>query len=189
MPRPVVLSAILVCATCTMLVALPQQQPPAPAGTRPLPAQPAPVQPTPAAPAQPGAPATPNRTFTAPAGLLFIQVRPERVADFEKAMAYLQAAFEKSTDERVRAQAAGWRMFKATETVNGSTLYVYLLDPTVVGADYGIGKILTDAYHEQAEQIWKLYRDSLSGGGSLLNLTPVKPVPPPPLEPSAKTKP
>jgi hypothetical protein len=188
MPRPVVLSAIIVCATCTTLIAS-QQQPPAPAGARPAPAAPATAQPAPAAPGATTAPVpAQTRTFTAPAGLLFNTVRPERVADFEKVMAYLQAAFEKSTDERVRAQAVGWRIFKATEVVNGSTLYLYLLDPAVVGADYGIGKILTDAYPEQAEQIWKLYRDSVSGGGSLLNLTPVKPVPPPPLEPT-KSKP
>jgi len=192
MPRPAVFLAIIVCATCTTLVAS-QQQPPAPVGVKPAPAQPAPTQPAPAGPGQPGAPPaqtpTQSRTFTAPAGLLFNTVRPERVADFEKVLAYLQAAFEKSTDERVRAQAAGWRIFKATENVQGSAIYVYLLDPTVVGADYGIGKILADAYPvEQAEQIWKLYRDSVSGGGNLLNLTPVEPVPPPPLEP-VKSKP
>ena len=192
MPRPAVLSAIIVCATCATLVAS-QQQPAAPAGAKPAPAQPAPTQPAPAAPGQPGAPPaqtpTQSRTFTAPAGLLFNTVRPERVADFEKVMAYLQAALEKSTDERVRGQAAGWRIFKATESVQGSVIYVYLFDPTVVGADYGIGQILANAYApEQAEQIFKLYRDSLSGGGSLLNMTPVKPVPPPALEP-VKAKP
>jgi hypothetical protein len=193
--RTVVVSAILACATFTTLLASPQQPPPPQPQVPPAapgPAQPAPTTP---APGQPGAPAATaqvplqTRTFTAPVGVLFVTVRPERVADFEKVLAYLQAAFEKSTDERVRAQVAGWRVFKATEVVNGSAVYVYLFDPTVVGADYGIGKILADAYPEQAEQIWKLYRDSVSGGGSLLNLTPVKPMPPPPLDPTGKTKP
>ena len=191
MARPVVLSTILVCAVSVTVVASPPQQPTTPGGGRPAPGQTAPAQPAPGAPGQPAAPATQTptqtRTFTAPAGLLFNTVRPERVADFEKVMAYLQAAFEKSTDERVRAQAAGWRIFKATEVVQGSVLYIYLLDPTVVGADYSIGGILAEAYPEQAEQIFKLYRDSVSGGGSLVNLTPVKPVPPPPLEPPART--
>ena len=49
--------------------------------------------------------------------------------------------------------------------------------------------VVADAYPEQAEQVWKFYRDSVSGGGSLLNLTPVKPVPPPPLDPTGKIKP
>jgi hypothetical protein len=103
-------------------------------------------------------------------------VRPERVADFEKVIASLQAALMSSTDSTVRAQAQGWRVFKASETVqNGSVLYVFLLDPAVPGADYGLGRILAAAYPDQTklQEIWKLYSDSLASGGSLLNLTPV----------------
>ena len=135
-----------------------------------------------ATPAQPAAPvqAPPPRTFTAPVGLLFNTVRADRVEDFERAMGYLQAALAASTNERVRAQAAGWRIFKATEGApGGAVLYVFLLDPTVVGAEYGLGRILADAYPDQAklQEIWKLYSSSVTGG-SLLNLTPVKPAPP-----------
>ena len=175
---------------------------PAPAQTAPgqppaaTPGQPAPTvpgQPAPAAPAQAPQP----RTFTAPVGLLFNTVRADRVDDFEKAMGYLQAARASSSDERVRAQAAGWRIFKANESApGGAVLYVYLLDPTVVGADYSIGRILADAYPDQAklQEIWKLYSGAVTGG-SLLNLAPVKPPsastarpavpeePPPPVKP------
>jgi hypothetical protein len=147
------------------------QQPPA-AGP------PAPGQPT---PGQPGAATTPAQTpqprvFTAPVGLLFNTVRADRVDDFEKAMGYLQAALASSTDARVRAQAASWRIFKATEAApGGAVLYVYLLDPTVMGADYSLGRILADAYPDQAklQEVWKLYSGAVTGG-SLLNLTPVK---------------
>jgi hypothetical protein len=110
-------------------------------------------------------------------GLLFTTVRADRVDDFERAMGYLQAALTASTNERVRAQAAGWRIFKATEAApGGAVLYVFLLDPTVAGADYSLGRILADAYPDQGklQEIWKLYSGSVTGG-SLLNLTPVKP--------------
>ena len=45
------------------------------------------------------------------------------------------------------------------------------------GADYGLGRILAEAYPDptKLQEIWKLYTDSLASGGSLLNLTPVKP--------------
>lgn len=112
-------------------------------------------------------------------GLLFNTVRADRVDDFETAMGYLQAALAASTNERVRAQASGWRIFKATEGApGGAVLYVFLLDPTVTGADYSLGRILADAYPDQAklQEIWKLYSGSVTGG-SLLNLTPVKPAP------------
>ena len=142
-----------------------------------------------ATPAQPAAPvqAPPPRTFTAPVGLLFNTVRADRVEDFERAMGYLQAALAASTNERVRAQAAGWRIFKATEGApGGAVLYVFVLDPTVTGADYSLGRILADAYPDQAklQEIWKLYSGSVTGG-SLLNLTPVKSPPPVPTKPAA----
>jgi hypothetical protein len=49
----------------------------------------------------------------------------------------------------------------------------------VPGADYALGPILSDAYPDQIEQIWKLYQGALAGPGSqtLLNLTPVQPPP------------
>ena len=119
--------------------------------------------------------------FLAPSGLLFNAVRPERVVDFEMVVGYLQAALEKSTNPQLRAQAQGWRMFKAIEPgPNGTILYVFLMDPAVAGADYALGPILSEAYPEQVDQIWKLYQGALAGGGSLLNLVPVQPPPLPP---------
>jgi hypothetical protein len=121
------------------------------------------------------------RSFTSPTGLIFNPVRPERVADFERALGYFLAALEKSADPGVRAQAQGWRVMKATEPgPNGVVVYVFLLDPTVPGADYSLGPILAEAYPNPAElqQIWKLYTSSVTSGASLMSLTPVK-IPPP----------
>ena len=152
--------------------------------------QPAPAPPTPVVPAP--APLGPStaRSFSTPAGMIFNAVRPERVVDFEIVIGYLEAALQKSTDPAMRAQAKGWRVFKASEPgPNGTVLYVFMFDPAVPGADYGLGRILSDAYPDQIEQIWKLYQGSLAGGGSLLSLTPVQaPTPgilPPPQVPSA----
>ncbi|MDA1184291.1 MAG: hypothetical protein O2930_06565 [Acidobacteria bacterium] len=156
-----------------------------------LPAPPAPGQAAPSigAPAAPGegpvipAPVVPPvplgaRTFTAPTGAIFTAVRADRVVDFEMVIGYLEAALETSTDPVVRAQAEGWRVLKATEPgPNGTVLYVFLIDPAAPGADYGLGRILSDAYPDQIQNIWKLYTGALAGGGSLLNLTPVEPAP------------
>lgn len=176
--------------------AAPVQPAPAPPAQRPAtdPAPPEPASPasqeppSTEAPRRPVVPApvippvpTGARTFTAPTGIILNAVRPERVVDFEMVIGYLQAALEKSTDERVRAQAKGWRVFKVTEPgPNATVLYAFLIDPAVTAADYGLGRILSDAYPDQIQEIWKLYTGSLAGGGSLLNLTPVKPPPLPP---------
>ena len=170
-----VVLAALVAFFLAPAVLLAQQQPPSP------PPQQSPAQ-------QPAPPPVVSsvRTFTAPAGIILNAVRPERVADFEKLIGYLQAALATSSDATVRAQAEGWRVLKASEPgPNGVALYVFLFDPTVAGADYGLGRILAAAYPDQTklQEIWKLYTDSLATGGSLLNLTPVK-VP----EPQEQTK-
>lgn len=150
---------------------------------------------TPAVPGPPApavAPVAPpvGRVFAAPTGMLFNSVRPDRVADFEAVLWYLQQALRNSTDPTVRAQADGWRMFRATEPgPNGTVVFVFLLDPAVAKADYGLGRILADAYPEKIQEIWRLYQGSVTGGGSLLNLTPVEPMEPLPLTAPATTPP
>jgi hypothetical protein len=184
--RTTLAAALILSAT-----ALAQVAPPAtpPVTQQPSPAPP--VSPPPPGGAGSGVPVVPApvvppvplgaRTFTAPTGIIFNVVRPERVVDFEMVIGYLQAAFEKSTDAGVRAQAQGWRVFKSTEPgPNATVLYVFVLDPAVAGAEYGLGRILSDAYPDQIQEIWKLYTGALAGGGSLLNLTPVQPPPLPP---------
>jgi hypothetical protein len=159
----------------------PQQ--PAPAqSTSPAPQAPA-APPSTASPAQAGAPAAtgasgapPARAFTANAGLLFNTVKPERTDDFEKVIGYLQAALAKSTDPTIQAQARGWRVYRASEPgPNNTVLYVFVLDPAVPGADYGLGHILGQAYTDSGElqEIWRLYTNSVTSGGTLLNLVPV----------------
>ena len=182
-----VISVVAIAAVLMLDVAAAQQStPPGQAGS-PAPPAGGPQSPggspqgaggsTPAAGASAAAPGPP-RTFTAPVGLLFNTVRSERVADFEKAMAYVQEALAKSTDPRVQAQARGWHMYKASEPgPNNTVFYMFELNPTVVGADYGLGRILADAFPEQAQlqEIWRLYTSSVTSGGSLLNLTPIMP--------------
>jgi hypothetical protein len=149
-----------------VVVARAQQVAPTAAGqaTPPGTIAPGSTAPGAAAPAAPSA----ARVFTASAGLIFNAVRQDRVVDFEMVMGY----------PTVRAQARGWRVFKAAEPgPNATVLYVFLIDPTVSGAEYGLGRILSDAYPDQVQDIWKLYTGALAGGGSLLNLAPVQPPP------------
>ena len=144
----------------------------------PLPAAPLP-QPPPASAAPPPltVPTLPlnSRVFTAGSGLIFTAVRPERILDFETVISYLQQAQRSATDPTVRAQAQGWRVFKATEAgPNSTVLYVFVIDPVVAGADYGLGPILSAAYPDRIMDIWKLYTGSIVQQ-SILNLSPFMP--------------
>ena len=131
------------------------------------------------------------RTFTAPVGLLFNTVRPDKTADFEKLVAAVRAALEASTDPAIQGLAKGLRFYKASEPGPGnSVLYVFIVDPALPGEDYGLGRILsqgsTDTDAAALQETWKLYTSSVTGGGSLLNLTPI---PEAPAEPAAGEKP
>lgn len=170
----------------SLLLAGAQVTAPAPGAAQ----QPAPTVPPPQT-AAPGTPAVPApvvtnvplgaRVFLGSTGIIFNAVRPERVVDFELVIGYVQAALAKSANAQVREQAKGLRFFKAVEPgPNGTILYVFWIDPAVMGADYALGPILSDAFPDQVEQIWKLYQGALASGGSLLNLVTVQPPPLPP---------
>ena len=111
------------------------------------------------------------------AGLLFNTVRPERVVDFETVHRLPAGGAARSRPtRRCSAQAKGWRIFKAAEPgpERHACSTCSCIDPAVPGADYGLGRILADAYPgSRSQEIWKLYTGSVTGGGSLLNLTPV----------------
>ena len=136
-----------------------------------------------AAPTTPGAvaPAAPTtavleRSFTAPVGVVLNTVRPERVEQFERLLAEVQTALAASKNPTMQAQAKGWRFYTAAEPVSGGAiLFVFVIDPVVPGADYSLGKILVEAFPDavKLQEVWALYTGSVTGGGNLLNLTPV----------------
>jgi hypothetical protein len=117
-------------------------------------------------PAQPAA-----RKFTAPAGLSFNIIKPDKTADFEKFIAKLHQALYQSTDAKRKQQATGWKVYKMSEPApNGNVMYVYVIDPTVTDADYSIGPILTEGLKDQAAAAYELIKDAYVGQ-SLANLT------------------
>jgi hypothetical protein len=121
-------------------------------------------------------------------GLLFNTVRVDKTADFEKLVSSVRKTLEASTDPALQAMAKGWRFYKATEVgPANSVLYVFVIDPVVPGEDYGLGRVLASGSTDTAatQEIWKLYTSSVTGGGSLLNLSPI-PEPPAELAPGEK---
>lgn len=184
--RPALL-ALASCwlGTCAVAVAAgAAQQVQTPPGRRAGPAPPASPGPpgTQAAPAQ-APPVTVSRTFSGSVGLAFNTVRPDRVTEFEILLAEVQQALARSTNPSTQAQAKGWRFYKAAEPgPNGSVMYVFVVDPVAPGEDYSLGKILVEAFPDAAklQEIWKLYTGSVTGGGSLVNLSPVSATAPAP---------
>jgi hypothetical protein len=125
----------------------------------------------------PAPPATlPARSFTAPAGMLLQPVMSTKVADFEKFLGYVRDALATTTDATVRKQAEGWKFFKIAETgPNGDVLFAFFFEPAVTCVDYALQPILAAAIPDAAKltEVWNLYKLSVRGGGTLMNLIPI----------------
>jgi hypothetical protein len=151
----------------------PQQTSPLPGATPPTPSAP----PAPAPP--PGqnvvSPPSLGRVFASEQGLIFNAIRPDKVMDFETVIAKLREALANSKDSVRNQQGWGWKVYKAAEPgPNGSVLYVFVMDPVVKGADYGVAKILAEAYPTEIMELYRMYTTSFATAGqTLINLQPV----------------
>jgi hypothetical protein len=156
--------ALVLAVPAAAFAQQPQQQPPAqpPAQGQP-PAQQPPAQQQPAT-------QDPGRKFTAPAGILFNIIKPEKAADFEAFLTRLHESLQKSQDATRKQQAAGWKVYKMTEPANGNIMYLYFIDPTVPGADYTATKIIAETLPSEAQAIYEKIKDAFAGQ-SLANLT------------------
>ncbi len=140
-------------------------QPPAP--------QIPPVTPPPAgqppAAAQPAVPA--SRKFTSDSGIIFNVIKPDKVADFEAIMARVKEALGKSSDPKRKQQALSWRVFKGLEAgPGGNVVYVFFMDPAVKDEDYTVSGILTEAFPNEAQDLWAKYTACFVSGQTMLNL-------------------
>lgn len=168
MRRLFALSGFLVALI--LVPALASAQPPA----EQPPAQPPAQQP----PAQ-EQPEAPKVTFTSPAGMLLVQIKPDHTADFEEMAAKLKAGLASATDPVLKQQAAGFHIYKATEPFGTNALYVVFMEPTVPNAEYALfdmmQKTMTPEQLRAPEtaDMWKRYADAFAAGLSKLSLTPI----------------
>jgi hypothetical protein len=110
----------------------------------------------------PAAQAAPQqRNFNGDGGLVLIYVKPDQTAAFETAMGRVKEALIKSEKPERKQQAAGWKLFKAGSGPAGQ-VYVFVIDPSVKGADYSIGALLGEAMPQEAKAIYDAYFNSLA---------------------------
>jgi hypothetical protein len=160
--------------TCAVLVAL------APtvsfAQTQP-PAQPPAQQTPPPAAAQPAGP--PKLAFTTEAGLLLIQIKKDQTAAFEELITKLRASVAKTTDEAVKKQMTGFKVYKSSEDMAGNALYVAVVDPTAKDTEYELFAILQKVLTPEelrdpaVIEMSKKAAAAFAQGYNKLNLTPL----------------
>lgn len=132
-----------------------------------------------AAPAAPAQPTGPKMTFTGQAGLLLVPIKPDQTAAFEEMAAKLKSSLAASTDETLKAAAAAFKFYKASEPMGANALYVVIVDPAVANSEYDffmlINKSLTpDQQRDPANvEAFKRWAGAFAAGPNRLNLTPL----------------
>jgi hypothetical protein len=126
-------------------------------------------------PAQQATAAPAARMFAQDGGMVLNFIKADKTADFEAVMAKLKEALQKSAKPERKQQAASWKVFKAAEPgAGGSVLYVFVIDPSVKGADYTVSTILAEAFPADVQTIFKQYADSFASGQNFVNLALVQ---------------
>ncbi len=108
--------------------------------------------------------------FTGDAGIVVHYIKADKAADFEAALAKVKEALQKSQSPERKQQAAGWKVFKSPDPAGeGTVVYLWIIDPVVKGADYSVGKILSEGFPAEANEIFKKYADAYAKGQVRLN--------------------
>ena len=123
------------------------------------------------APAQQAQPVSNQRLFPNDGGMVLIFIKPDKTADFEMVMGKLKEAMAKSEKPERKQQAAGWKIFKSPDPAGANTLYVFVVDPALKGADYQVSNIIAEAFPAaEANDILKKYADAFAQGMNIVNL-------------------
>ena len=128
--------------------------------------------PPPAAPAQQAAAPPAARTFASDAGMVLNFIKPDKTTDFEAVIAKLKEALQKSEKPERKQQAASWKVFKSPDpAAGGNVLYVFMIDPSVKGADYTVSTILAEAFPTEVQALYKQYAEAYASGQNFVNLS------------------
>ena len=98
-------------------------------------------------------------------------IKPDKTADFEAVITKLKEALQKSPKPERKQQAASWKVFKSPEPAAGNVLYVFVIDPSVKGADYTVSTILAEAFPPaEVNELYKQYAGAYATGQNFVNL-------------------
>jgi hypothetical protein len=129
------------------------------------------------APAPPAQPAAPQVAFTAPTGMLLVQIKPDQTAAFEEMAAKVKSSLSASTDPALKAAGAAFKFYKSAEPMGANALYVVLVEPAVANTEYAfftlINNTLTpDEQRDPANvEAFKRWAAAFAAPPSRLNLT------------------
>jgi hypothetical protein len=98
---------------------------------------------------------------------------------FEEMVSKIRAGVAKSTDEALKKQLTGWKVFKSSEDMQGNALYVIVADPASKDTEYELfgmlQKVMTpdELRSEETQAFFKRAQAAFAAPYNKLNLQPV----------------
>ena len=68
---------------------------------------------------------------------------------------------EATEDPARRQQAASWRIFRSLEQQPGDTVYLFVFDPAVAGADYDPVRLLGEALPTESQALYETLKNAI----------------------------
>lgn len=93
-----------------------------------------------------------------------VAIRPDKTGDYEKVLAKVKDALNKSEAPEAKRQLAGWKVIKMMKAMpDGNIIYTHVITP-VAGADYNILQVLYATFKDPTEQkaLYDLYRGAFA---------------------------
>ena len=143
------------------------------------PAQQQPPAQQPQQPATPPQPAAPKLSFSTPAGLLLVQIKPDQTTVFEEMVTKLKSNLTASTDTALKSSMTGFKIYKAAEPMQGNALYVVVIDPATANSEYDFFMLMQKTMTPEqlrdpaVVEEFKKWSGAFAAGYNKLTLTPI----------------
>ena len=107
-------------------------------------------------------------TFPGDVALWTVAIKPDKTAAFEQIMTRVRDALAKSSDTTRQRQAAGWKVMKIEKPLpDGNIAYVHVISPVIKDVDYTVMQILYDAFPDERQALYEMYRDAFAANLSM----------------------
>lgn len=99
------------------------------------------------------------------AAVITTLIKKDQVSAFDRVLARLRDGLRQSRNPLRRAQAEGWRVYKAVKDVQDNAAYVMYLSPAIKGAEYDIVRLLEEEFPTEVRDLYEAYRNAFAGRG------------------------
>jgi hypothetical protein len=105
--------------------------------------------------------------LTGDVALWTVAIKPDKTADFEKVLARVRDALQKSANPERKQQAAGWRVLKVDKPLaDGTIAYIHIITP-VANADYTLLQTIYEEFPSESQQMYETYRGAFASNLAL----------------------